>query len=956
MKEFLIKKQKESGTCSIRFFKEDTVYPGVHKIADKVRRDIERVIDVCPEESSVLSELGKYAVIYGTVGKSPILNTLQKNGKLNLSMIKGKWEVYGFGLVEDPFPGVECALVIAGSDKRGTIYGLFHLSELLGVSPLVDWSDVRPKKQEQVLLTEQINMLSKIPSVKYRGFFINDEWPAFGTWANHHFGGFNAEMYDHVFELLLRLKGNYLWPAMWASCLSCDGPGLKNAELADEYGIVMGTSHHEPCIRHGEEYRNVRGKDSVYGDAWNFQTNKAGITRFWEDGLKRSGKFENIITIGMRGEADTAILGREATLADNINLLRDVIETQNRLIAENVNADLTQVPRLFVLFTEVEAFFYGEETAPGLKDNPLLDGVTLMLCDDNFGNIRSLPTEEMRRHKGGYGLYYHLDFHGGAYAYDWMNTNYLPKMWEQLTTAYDYGIRDVWVANIGDISLLEHPLSYFLDLAYDMESMGTSALNQTEEYTRHWITKQFDGVFSNADKEAIKEIIDGYNKINHNRKPEIMNIDVYHPVHFNEAKDLISQAEHITALAEELKLRCPEDALPSFYELVYFPAVASMNLHRMWILATWNDFYARQGRIEANDLAEEISRCIRRDRELTEEFHKIDDGKWFGMGLSEHIGFTNWCEEDCKYPRMTRIEPANKPRLIVATSDTTKYTLGMPWSGRNLKITNFLQQDIDEIEIELACGSTVPISYVAITNCPWLRLSANSGLVKKKEILILHVDRNKLKGRKTGEALIKTSFSQVTLEVEAQNVETAELKPMTFLEANGYIAMEAEHYFLNKDIKGIGFHKLNHYGRTISAMKVLPPLQSDFTLDKERPYLEYCFMAEQEGKYKIDFYLSPSNPPYLDKKLFFGFQINGGEQVIENVVGSDFTFLCNEWVSAVRNNIRIYHSSVACNKGENHLRIYAVSPSLVIEKIVLYPEGSKLPESYLGPKESYYVK
>lgn len=956
MKEFLIKRQRESGACSIRFFYEKTVYPGVHKVADKVRKDIERVIDATPEESSEISKLGKYAVIYGTVGNSPILDELQKRGKVNLTVIKDKWEVYGFGLVEQPLPGVECALVIAGSDKRGTIYGLFHLSELLGVSPFVDWSDVRPQKQEQVILTKQINMISKIPSVKYRGFFINDEWPAFGTWAEHRFGGFNVQMYEHVFEVLLRLKGNYLWPAMWSASFSCDGPELKNAELADEYGIVMGTSHHEPCMRHGEEYRHVRGKDSIYGDAWNFQTNREGITRFWEDGLKRNSKFENIITVGMRGEADTAILGREATLADNIDLLKDVINTQNKLIAENVSTDISKVQRLFVLFTEVEAFFYGDTTTQGLKDSKELDDVTLMLCDDNFGSIRSLPTEEMRKHKGGYGLYYHLDFHGGAYAYDWMNTNYLPKMWEQLTMAYDYGIQEIWVANIGDICLLEHPLSYFLDLAYDMETMGSSAPNRTEEYTRNWIAKQFNGAFSKEDREIIKEVLDSYNKINHNRKPEIMNSNVYHPVHFHEAKDLISQAERVIALAEELKCRCLEDALPAFYEFVYFPAVASMNLHRMWILATWNDFYARQGRIEANDLAEEISRCITRDRELTEEFHKIDDGKWFGMGLSEHIGFTNWCEEDCKYPRMTRIEPANKPRLIVTTSDITQYTLGMPWSGRNLKITNFLQQDIDEIEIELACGSTGPIAYEALTKCPWLKLSASSGVVEKKEVLILQIDRTKLNGRETGEVLIKTSFSQATLQVEAQNVDTTDLKPMTFLEANGYIAIEAEHYFINEDIRGIGFHKLNHYGRTVSAMKVLPPLHSDFTSAKERPYLEYCFMAEQEGQYQIDLYLAPSNPPFLDKKLYIGIQMNENEQRIESVVGPDFTFLCPEWAGVVRNNIRIYHSDVLCKKGENHLRIYAVSPSLVVEKIILYREGTKLPESYLGPKESYYVK
>ena len=538
---------------SVVFYEEKDAFSGVQKIADKVRKDVQRVTDAYPDKTADKERLGKYAVIYGTIGHSPILEELNSSGFIDMSAIKGKREVYLFQLVEAPLPGVECALVIVGSDKRGTLYGLFHLSECMGVSPLVDWSDVKPVKQEKIVLTEQVNMVSRVPSVKYRGFFINDEWPAFGNWAMNHFGGFNAEMYDHVFELLLRLKGNYLWPAMWNSNFSLDGPGLLNAELADEYGIVLGTSHHEPCIRNGEEYGLVRGKDSIYGDAWNFITNREGILRFWEDGLKRNGKFENVITIGMRGEQDTAILGEKATLADNIALLRNVIKEQNKLIKENVNNGLEEAPRLFVLFTEVEAFFYGDKNTQGLMGDKELDGVTLMLSDDNFGNVRSLPDEKMRQHKGGYGLYYHLDFHGGAYAYDWMNTNYLPKMWEQLTMAYDYGIRDVWVANIGDISLLEYPLSYFLDLAYDMDKWGTSAPNKTEEYTKQWIQKQFGGAFSKEDRKIIHEIINGYTHINHNRKPEIMNSAVYHPVHFGEADNLRKEAAEITEKAEELK-------------------------------------------------------------------------------------------------------------------------------------------------------------------------------------------------------------------------------------------------------------------------------------------------------------------------------------------------------------------------------------------------------------------
>ncbi len=255
--------------------------------------------------------------------------------------------------------------MIAGSDKRGTIYGLFHLSELLGVSPWVYFADVLPVKRDTVILTQAVNTVSKEPSVKYRGFFINDEWPSFGSWTFRHFGGFTAEMYDKVFELLLRLKGNYLWPAMWTSSFSLDGPGMANALLADEYGIVMSNSHHEPCLRHSEEWDLVKGEGSPYGTEWNFDRNKKGLTRYWRDGLRRNGRLENIITMGMRGERDSEILGHAATLKENIDYLKEVISTQNQLIRECVDNNLDQVPRMLALYKEVEAYFYGDDKTEG---------------------------------------------------------------------------------------------------------------------------------------------------------------------------------------------------------------------------------------------------------------------------------------------------------------------------------------------------------------------------------------------------------------------------------------------------------------------------------------------------------------------------------------------------------------------------------------------------------------
>ncbi|MBR3018258.1 MAG: glycosyl hydrolase 115 family protein [Clostridia bacterium] len=933
---------------------EKSAWPGVRRVCDLVREDVRDVTGVLPE-SEQLPVSCPEAVFVGTLGRSAILDQLAKTGKLDASVLQDKWEVFSFQVVEHPFPDVGSALIIAGSDKRGTIYGLFHLSELMGVSPLKDWADVRPPHREDVILTEMDNIVSREPSVRYRGIFLNDEWPSLGTWATTHFGGFNAKMYAHVFELILRLKGNYLWPAMWKNNFSLEGPDLENARLADEFGIVMGTSHHEPCMRAGEEYGQMRGPESPYGDAWNFLTNRDGIIRFWEDGLKRNAAFENIITVGMRGEQDTPILGKDATLADNIKLLRDVLRVQNELIRRNVSSNLEDVKRLFVLFTEVESFFYGDSQTKGLQNDPELDGVTLMLSDDNFGNLRSLPTDEMLGHKGGYGLYYHLDFHGGAYAYDWMNTDYLPKMWEQLTTAWEGGIREVWIANVGDICFLEYPLSYFMDLAYDMTTYGSRAVNRTGEWTSLWVYRQFGGAYPSAQLNMIKEVLDSYTLINHNRKPEVMNVGVYHPTHYHESELLLQKTEKIRKQADYLLERCPAELKTAFWELVYYPAAASANHCRMWLSAGLNAFYAGQGRMEANEWANIVQECILEDRKLTQAYHQLDYGRFYGMALSEHIGFVWWNEDGNRYPVMMRVEGANKPRLLVADAAGDEFTIGSRWSGNTLKIDAGRRPDCDSVQIDLACGSREPVAYEAETYCPWLSLSQTHGVISGKEKLIVQIDRSKLKGTDMGTVTIhgpKTSYVEIT----AEHLEPSDVPEGVYVESNGVICMEAGGFVRSKTARGASWVTLKPYGRTGCGVKVLPPL-ADFRGNKRnRPWIEYTFLTMQEGIYHLDLYLAPSNTATMEHRLCFGLQINNGSIQEINGAGEHFRSLdlgCKEWDSNVRNNIRICKTQVSCIHGINSLRIYGGSPLLVVERIVLYPLHTVLPESYLGPSESW---
>lgn len=981
------------------FYYEKQAYSGVHKIADKVRGDISLVFGAEPQTVNESGKLREHqAVIYGTVGCSGILDELSQRGKIDLSEIEGKREVYLFQVVDNAFDNEKKALVIAGSDKRGTIYGLFHLSELLGVSPFVDWCSVIPPRLEEYELEDNHKYVSKEPSVRFRGFFINDEWPAFGNWCTKNFGGFNAKAYEHVFELLLRLKGNYLWPAMWTARFMDDGPGLKNAELADEYGVVMGMSHHEPCLRQGEEYKYLRGKDSVYGDAWNFRTNEKGITKFWEDGLKRSGKFENVITVGMRGEADTAIMGRNATLGDNIELLRDVLKTQNRLIKENVSEDLSKVPRMIALYKEVEKFFYGDEEYKGLMGCEELDDVILMLCDDNFGNLRTLPTEEMRNHPGGYGMYYHFDYHGWPISFEWINSTYLPKVREQMSAAYDFGIRDLWIVNVGDICTQELPLSYFLDLAYDFDKWSGVGDGKciTEQYTREWTDRQLCSAFDNAEREDICDLLQGYTRIVHKRRPEAMNADVYHAVNYNETRDTLEEIERLLGIADRLYGKALKDGgehLTAFISLVYYPAVGTLNLCRMQLFTTLNHYLAGFGALEANRYISEIKNGLTWDKELIEHYHQVSDGKFFGMGMSEHIGFVNWNEDECQNPVIMQVMPADKPRIRLMVDGTESYAEGSSWRKNRLTLDAFLEPDVNTASFTLYGISDLKSDYKIKCSEPWLTCSRLSGSLDSKitsERIIVTLNRdlipamhckdmNSEHGDCDPACEIITSYIEVslpagvcTLEVLVSQIDETGIPKKTFIGTREYISIEAEHFFksipggMRRTYTSAGvaddveveseFVVLPGFGKTLSAVKALPTT-AYFTPGVDAPVLEYHFVLFDGGEYEAELYMQPSNACTAENKLIYAIQSDDGEIKEYNVIpeGENVGDHNNKWGEGVLNNIRRHSSRIQCRKGSNTLRIFAVTPGFVLEKLVIFPAGRQPGESFLGPKETYFT-
>ena len=934
------------------FYCDSNEFSGVIKIANKVCNDVDLVIEKKPSVNQVASvseipnEENQLSLIFGTIEKSSLIQNLEKEGKINLSNVRGKNEVYLFAVVDNQ-------IIIAGSDKRGTIYGLFHLSELLGVSPLVDWANVFPAKKDQVQIENQ-NYISKEPSVRFRGFFINDEWPATGNWSRKNFGGFNAQMYEHVFELLLRLKGNYLWPAMWSARFSDDGPGLANAELADELGVIMGASHHEPCCRMGEEYRYLRGPDSIYGDAWNFRTNEKGITKFWEDGLIRNGKFENVITVGMRGEADTAIM-KNATLKDNIDLLRDVLKTQNSLIKKHVNEDLQKVPRMLALYKEVEPYFYGDKHTKGLIDSPELEGVTLMLCDDNHGNLRTVPTEKMRSHKGGYGMYYHFDYHGSPYSFEWFNTSYLPKVKEQMTAAYDFGIRELWIVNVGDVCTNEFPLSYFLNLAYDYEKFSNIDYT-TQTYTKEWINAQFVNA-SEEDKADIYKILNGFTKLTHMRRTECLMPNTFHPVNYKEADTILQKAEEILELAKKVRKNISKKDEFAFFSQVYLPACGSMNVFKMQILQGKNHWYASKGIYAANDLVKQIKDCLDFDQKLVEECDTIENGKWYAEGWSEHFGFTHWNEEENMYPVYMTVEGSRKNRLIAWIDGCEITTCGGDWSRKTLLIDSFKNPNTTKAVIKIASGCKQGCEYKLSCDKDWLTLSSTEGKVESIDSIEVCIDREKLSTSTEKTANIKIEGTDghggrilINIFVDA-NVPNVNYPQGTYVQTTNYISIEAANY----SACSTGFKELPEYGKTKSAMKYFPVTQS-FANYKKAPFVEYNFAVCESGNYNFEFFLNPSNPAYKDNKFEFEMSVNGKNQTVK-VVSENFVVGDNQepWSTDVTNSIRICKATISCVEGLNNLKVYPLTPNLVLQKIVIYKENVKLLDSYLGAPESFRV-
>lgn len=918
-------------------------WPGVRRAAGDLQADIERVTGQKPALGAAVSGA---TVIIGTLGRSEVIDGLVAAGKLDAAALRGRWEAFLIETVDRPMPGVDQALVIAGSDKRGTIYGIYELSQQIGVSPWYWWADV-PPAQREALFIRPGRRVEAGPAVKYRGLFLNDEYPNLTNWVRAKFGNvtpeanphapanianYGREFYTRLFEVMLRIRANYLWPAMWNNAFNEDDP--ENARLADEYGIVMGTSHQEPMLRAQKEW-DWRHKQSL--GSWNYARHPGVLEDFWREGVRRNKAFESIVTLGLRGADDTEMApgGPEANRA----LLEKIVGVQRDILRAEVNPDITRVPQVWCLYKEVQEFYEHGMRVP--------DDVTLLWAEDNWGNIRRLPTAAERGRGGGAGIYYHFDYHGGPRSYQWLNTSPIPKIWEQMSMAKAYGADRIWIVNVGHFKGYEFPLEYFLSLGWDTGRWGPEDFDR---FTRLWAEREF-GAAPAAD---IADIVAKYSKYNGRRKPEMLAPDTYSLTDYREAESVVAAYSAIAVRAEEIFKTLPPARRDAFYQLVLFPAKAGALVNKLYFAAGRNALFARQGRASASEWAAATRTLFQRYLGLIQHYNgDFAGGKWAHFMDQPVLGYTTWRDppaNNLDHLKLAEVAAPPAAGLGVAVEGQTKTT-------DELRLPRFDAFNRQTFFIDVFNQGRAAFDYQAAADVPWVVLSAVRGSVDEDQRLWISVDWGKAPaGVARGTVTITGAGRTVAVAVEAFNpTEITRDTLQGFVEGQGIVSIEPEHFTRATGAGGNRWFKVSDYGRTLSGMKAWGPVDAPAaTPGKDSPCLEYRMYLFTAGEAEVTAITAPTLNFIPDRGVRYAVSFDDESPQVVTLVPPDYQAQNRnrDWEKSVGDNAhygRSRHRIVA--PGYHTLKIWMIDPAVVMQKLIVDLGGLK--PSYLGPPESY---
>jgi glycosyl hydrolase family 115 (putative glucuronidase)/glycosyl hydrolase family 115 len=899
-------------------------FPAVQRAARDLQADIKRVTHSEPKiETSATAPTAPVVVIAGTLGHSRVLDGLVASRKLDVRAIAGKWESFLVEVLEQPLPGVERAIVIAGSDRRGTIYGLYDLSEQIGVSPWYWWADV-PVRTQTVLYVKPVRTERGEPVVKYRGIFLNDEAPAMSGWAKEKFGGFNHEMYGHVFELILRLRGNYIWPAMWGNAFLDDDP--KNAALAEEYGIVLGTSHHEPMMRAHDEWRRYGSGD------WDYSTNQAKLREFWRSGVERVRDNEKLVTVGMRGDGD-----KPMSADANVSLLEKIVADQRSILADITHKPAAETPQVWALYKEVQEYYERGMRVP--------DDVTLLWSDDNWGNIRRLPLPAERARAGGAGIYYHFDYVGGPRNYKWINTVPITKIWEQMNLAWAYGATRIWIANVGDLKPLEFPIDFFLTLAWNPARWSQDSLH---DYAREWSARQF----GEQRAERIAKVLEGYTKLNSRRKPEMLEPDTFSLTNYAEAERVLQEWLALRIEADEIYCDMTDPERAAFFELVAYPVKAATGIQQLYVATGRNRLYASQGRrAEARKSADFARELYTHDQELVRDYHKLWGGKWNHMMSQAKLGYTSWQQPDVETP----------PALSVA-SQADGASMGITFEGDDRVFPTgdgavARLPRLDPLQpsalIQAFSRATYPFELTVSSPQSWLSISGPPALMTSDQLISVSVPEwSKVPvGESVATVKIEATTGQSQI-LEIPVFRPAELPPHSFrgfVESDRHIAIEAPHFNRAVNSPGVKWQVLPDFGRTLGGVTTFPVMAPEAQpAGKNAARLDYDVWLFSTGEMQVELQLAPSLDFQGGDGLRFAVSFDDeSPQIIR--LGTAAT--PQDWARSVSENIRrVSFTQTVSKPGPHTFKFWRVTPGVVLERIVIDAGGVR--PSYLGPPES----
>ncbi|MFN4296163.1 MAG: glycosyl hydrolase 115 family protein [Brevundimonas sp.] len=888
-------------------------HAGLLRAAADLRGDLERVSG---SPSPLNHEAGQgLAVIVGTLGRNAVIDALVADGRLDVSDVTGQWEAFVQQVIDNPAPGVDRALVIAGSDMRGAIYGVYDLSERMGVSPWFWWADVPVARQGDLHVLP--GRRADRPRVRYRGIFLNDENPALYGWVNETFGGFNHHFYTRVFELTLRLKSNYLWPAMWGKAFSDDDP--LNAVMADQWGVVIGTSHHEPMMRAHVEWER-------YGvGAWDYATNPDALRRFWREGVTRMGDHESLVTVGMRGDGDEAMTEDTATA-----LLETIVADQRAIIAEVTGRDPAETPQVWALYKEVQDYYDDGMRVP--------DDVTLLFADDNWGNIRRLPAPGSER-PGGYGVYFHFDYVGGPRNYKWLNTTQVERTWEQMNLAWEYGADRLWIVNVGDLKPMELPISAFMAQAWNPETMTLEAMTA---FTRDWAAQQF----GDAHADEIADLLRLYTRYNSRRKPELIGPDTFSLLHHNEAERVTADWAELAARADAVRAALPPEYDDAFVQLVWFPIHASGNLTALHVETGRNRLYAAQGRAAAADAAAGRVRALfARDAELTRIYHEdVADGRWNHMMSQTHISYTYWQQPDEDVlPDLAEAAPVAGAALGLAVEGDAR---AWPDTSGGPALPPLHRHGVESRWIDLFDRGDQPVAWTLEAGQPWIRLSAAEGRGDAR--VRVSVDWAAApEGQAEGAVRVRgADGTEITVLAPIANP-AAPVEPGRFIEADGHVTMEAEHYARAVAAHGVDWRVIPGLGRTLSGVTTTPSTAAA-SEPGEGPWLEYDVHLFEPGEVQLRLVLSPTLDFTGGEGLRYAVSIGDGPV---QVVTLNATDTAAAWEGDVANAVAVHTTRHAVGQAGSHtVRVWRIDPGVVIQRAMIVRDGA--PDSYLGPLES----